>query len=224
MPKPNQVVLASFHCLCRSGPSLWTHIYCFWNLVYQLFTHDDFSSHRCSPLLPLYSQRVMKLSLNSFIYYFRLFRWQMSWSKQWAGARSLPPPYEKLTAVSGEWMDCSLTICLSGFPFFPFFVASVKCKSSHLTLPQTVSHSLPSHLINHAIELNATQQKKKKKKKEGSWQREWGDFSLFFIPSRCNCNFQAGSFVTVHVFHRAHCLIGFTEGPFFITTSLSACH
>lgn len=58
------------------------------------------------------------------------------------------------------------SLWLPFFFSFSFFVASVKCKSSHLTPPQTVSHSLPSHLINHAIELNATQQKKKKKKKK----------------------------------------------------------
>lgn len=129
---------------------------------------------------------------------------------------------------SQRWMDGLLpaypSLWLPFFFSFSFFVASVKCKSSHLTPPQTVSHSLPSHLINHAIELNATQQKKKRKKKKGIWQREWRDFSLFFIPSGRDCNFQAGSFVTVRVFRRAHCLIGFTEGPFFIAAGLSACH
>lgn len=72
---------------------------------------------------------------------------------------------------SQRWMDGLLpaypSLWLPFFFSFSFFVASVKCKSSHLTPPQTVSHSLPSHLINHAIELNATQQKKKRHLAEG---------------------------------------------------------
>ena len=197
-----------------------------------LFTHDDFLSHRCSPLC-VASQPAGYETLFEFIYL--LFfgssggRWAEANSEQ-VRARCRPHMRNSQQSAVNGWTAPCLSVSLASF-FFSF-VASVKCKSSHLTPPQTVSHSLPSHLINHAIELNATQQKKKKKK--GSWQREWRDLpSLFFFflsssslsPSRRDCNFQAGSFVTVRVFRRARCFNRVHGGSsFFITTSLSACH
>ena len=131
------------------------------------------------------------------------------------------------SAVNG-WTAPCLSVSLASF-FFSF-VASVKCKSSHLTPPQTVSHSLPSHLINHAIELNATQQKKKKRAVGRGSDVICLPFFFFLSssslsPSRRDCNFQAGSFVTVRVFRRARCFNRVHGGSsFFITTSLSACH
>lgn len=68
VPEPNKVVLVSLHCLCRSGPSLESHICCFRNPVCLHTTTSCLIAALHSALL--HSQRVMKLSLNSFIYYF----------------------------------------------------------------------------------------------------------------------------------------------------------
>ena len=178
MPEPNKVVLVSLHCLCRSGPSLESHICCFRNPVCLHTTTSCLIAALHSALL--HSQRVMKLSLNSFIYYFSALP-VADEPKQTVSrcALAATPTWE--TRSSQRWMDGLLPAYLSlWLPFFFSFVASVKCMSSHLTPPQTVSHSLPSHLINHAIELNATQQKKKKKGQlaEGV---TWFAFPFFFF-------------------------------------------
>lgn len=65
---------------------------------------------------------------------------------------------------------------------------------------------MPSHLINRAIELNATQQKG-----DGS-ESEAPSFHLLFTPFS-GCDFQTGSFFTAQLFHHSHYLIGFTEDP-----------
>lgn len=93
-----------------------------------------------------------------FFFFFLLFdgRWADANGEQ--VLRSLPPPHEKLTVVSSEWMDCSApaypSLCL---PFF--FFCYLLNASLHISLRCRLYRTLPSHLINHSIELHATQQK-----------------------------------------------------------------
>lgn len=102
--------------------------------------------------------------LKVFSTFLGLFWWQMSWCKQWAGAlHSLPPPYEKLAVVSNEWMDCDVPAYLSLFLSLSLSLASFFCylwnASLHISLCFKPYRTLPSHLINHVMKLNATRQK-----------------------------------------------------------------
>lgn len=77
-------------------------------------------SHRCSPLYWCFTASGF---WNSPLFFFGFSdgRWADANGEQ--VLRSLPPPYEKLTVVSSEWMDCDVPAYLSlWLPFF-FFVA-----------------------------------------------------------------------------------------------------
>lgn len=114
-------------------------------------------------------------------------------------------------------MDGLRCACLSvSLP--PFFFCYLWNTSLHISLCRRPYRTLPSHLINHAIELNATQQKPVGTGSEVICL----PLSYYFPPLhplpppfsfRRDCDFQAGSFFTVEIFRRTHCLIGFTEGP-----------
>lgn len=68
---------------------------------------------------------------------------------------SLSPPCVKPT-VSGEWIYCDLPAYLSlSLSLFRYLWNA----SLHISLRCRPYRTLPSHLINHAIEVNATQQK-----------------------------------------------------------------
>lgn len=87
---------------------------------------------------------------------FWLFWWQMS--KRWAGAALTSAPIWE-THSSQQWMDwlwcVGLSVSLASF----FFLCYLWNASLHISLCCRPYHTLLSHLINHAIELNATQQK-----------------------------------------------------------------
>lgn len=92
--------------------------------------------------------------LNPPPFFLWLFRWHMRWCKRWAGAALTSAPIWK-THSSQQWIDGLRCACLSISAFFCYLWNS----SLHNSLCCRLYRTLPSRLINHAIELNATQQK-----------------------------------------------------------------
>lgn len=158
--------------------------------------------------------------LFSFFLFFLLFDFS---DGRWADAngeqvlRSLPPPHEKLSVVGSEWTDCNAPACPSlWLPFF--FLCYLLNASLHISLCCRRYRTLPSHLINHSIELDATQQKPVGSESEViclplSFPTPPPHHLLPCFFFRRDCNSRAGSFVMIQVFCCTHCLIGFIEGP-----------
>lgn len=104
-----------------------------------------------------------------------------------------------------------LPICVSCF--FCFAISEMQVFTFH----SAADYITLSHLINHSIELNATQPKPAGSESEVICLfRSSPTFLHPFSPHfkvLCDSCVWAGSFFMVHIFLSTHCLIGFTEGP-----------
>lgn len=164
---------------------------------------------------------IYVVSLLIFLHFLWLFPWQMSWCERWAGAMITSTPIweSHSSQQSKDKLQCA---CISISA--PSFLCYLWNASPHISHCCRSYRTLPSHLINHAIELNATQQNPVSRESEvicHQLSHILPPFPLIPLPAKrmWDC-MQAGSFFTVQraLFNRVH------RGSFFITTSLSLCH